>query len=84
MFVFSALLHSPNGSLNIFINSLHTVFVFVYIISFDVFLFERLPAVGFNKFVYLTIDNSGTNKTSGFILGQDLSAGSLFQSDIGW
>lgn len=62
MFVFSALLHSPNGSLNIFINSLHTVFVFVYIISFDVFLFERLPAVGFNKFVYLTIDNSGTNK----------------------
>lgn len=32
--------------------------------SFDVFvfLFERLPAVGFNKFVYLTVDNCEREK----------------------
>lgn len=60
MFVFSALLCSPNGPLNIFINLLHTFFVFVYIISFNGLLFGRLPAVAFNKFVYL-IDNSGKN-----------------------
>lgn len=83
LFVFSALLCSPNGPLNIFINLLHTFFVFVYIISFDGLLFGRLPAVAFNKFVYL-IDSSGkNNKKTGFILGQDLPPGSSSNMILG-
>lgn len=53
--------------MNIFINLLHTFFVFVYIISFDGLLFGRLPAVAFNKFVYLTVLEKTIKKLALFL-----------------
>lgn len=89
LIVFSALLHSSNGPLNIFINLLHTFLSLMSTLffSFDV-LFGRLSAVGFNKFVYLIIDISARKKkwlySGGKIYPQGPSTNTLDNKWVLW
>lgn len=67
-FVFSALLHSSNSPLNI--NLICTLLSLMSTIFFPFFFIWRLSAVGFNKFVYLTIDISAENKTKKWVYSE--------------